>query len=56
MENSNYELLKATYMDLDNFYHFRIKQTELVRVFIGTDGLSNIIYVLFIDSKGEINH
>jgi hypothetical protein len=56
LDNPNYKCLKPQYVNLENFYHFRIKQTELARVFVWTDGISNKVYILFIDTDWEMNH
>lgn len=56
MGSENYEYLSANHYWFENYYHFRIKQDKLARVFVGTDWKSNIIYVLFIDGKGKLNH
>lgn len=58
-ENINsdvYKKFKETYPFLENFYHFRLKQTELSRVFIWSDWVSNRIYILYFDPNWKLHH
>lgn len=52
-KSPNYNLLKDTYEQYDNFFHFRIDNTTF-RVF-GTNE-KDLLYILLIDGKGDINH
>lgn len=59
MGTSNYIMLEnkfSWFWPWEYFFHFRIDNSVLFRVFAGKKSNEEIIYILIIDSKWEINH